>query len=119
MTHLDPHGVVAFAFLYTVLMHHPIGPEPLRSSTLVVDQCLLHTDGSVLVADSPVFARRFPVSCSGCTVCAASIWILPIPWTEEVPFRVSARQERFLFQNKEISSSGSVQHTRRSYEISG
>jgi len=111
MGYLNPHGVLAFAFLDAVLMHHPVGPQPLRSSTLVVDQCLLHANWSVLVVDSPIFACWFPVSCLGCAVCAASIWILPIPWPKEIPLGVSTRQEWFLFQNTQISV--------RSDEISG
>lgn len=105
MSHLNPLGVLAFAVFDAVLMHHPVGPQTLRSSTLVVDQCLLHANRSVLVADPPIFACWFPVSCLGCTVRAASIWILPIPWPKEVPLGVSARQEWFLFQNKDISIS--------------
>jgi hypothetical protein len=54
--HLNPHGVLTFAFLDAVLMHHPVGPKPLRSSTLVVDQRVLHANWSVLVVDSLIFA---------------------------------------------------------------
>lgn len=37
MSYLNPHSIIAFAFFYAVLMHDPVAPDTLRSSTLVED----------------------------------------------------------------------------------
>lgn len=80
-------------------MHDPIGPNPLRGSASVVNQRLLHSDGSTLAHYPPIFPRRLPVPRSGRSVRSESIRILSIPRPEKVPLWVSAGQEGFLYMH--------------------
>jgi hypothetical protein len=46
--------------------------------------------------DAAVFAGGLPVPCSRCPVGPEAVGVLAVPRPEEVPLRVTARQERLL-----------------------
>lgn len=119
--YLNSRGVLKLLVIEAVFMHHPAGPCSLRSSASIVDQCLLHPDGSVLARHPPVFPRRLPVARTRCSVGSETIRVFPVPWSEEVPLRVPTWEEGFFcrFYYESVSSiNDSFFSIRKDWQIS-
>lgn len=77
-----------------VLVHDPIRLDSLGRLSLVEDQRLLHAEFLMVLMcrccrrshNHFVCASGLPVPWSSCSIGPCSIWVLPIPRAEEVPF---------------------------------
>jgi hypothetical protein len=108
---LDGQRVLGVLVVEAVLVHDPVGADPLRRAAAVVDERLLHADGAAAVVQhAAVLARGLPVPRPRRAVGAEPVGVLAVPRPEEVPLRVTARQERLVCMHEMKYSDHHMQH---------
>ena len=57
-------------------MHDPIGPEPIRGTPAVENECFFHTEQLNVTADFSVFSSCFPVAFVSGSVHSSAVPVL-------------------------------------------
>lgn len=82
-----------FVIGYPILMHDPAGFDPFRRLPFVEHKCFLHPDllSSAGGEYGLIGPGCLPVSRSRCPVGPSPVRVLPVPWSEEIPFEFPER----------------------------